>query len=772
MALPSIQLIIGPRGLGKTSIFHYIKWKAEEIPNFLPIYIDASYESTKYDNPSLIIGQFILANLLEELFNYLFLNNKEIWNNYKQSLDGYMNNIGYIMDHSGVLKNPSSSSLDIHFVNLKRITENMLKICQANNIRLLILIDNIDKGALEPALTFFRESISQSLFEKFITYNSIVIISGKNELRDEMFSGKYSTENSYLQDSIILNNLTPLESYKIIEKRFNSSCKTPVQFPLESEVVHDLWINNKGITRDILINTKIVLEKAFKFKEKLITYKLYKSRKFNSKENSEVFTKILEGDIPSLKGSEALMGLYTVLNCNSNKFRSCVKLLINIFNGKKLSKEDNIFLSELVDNKFLSIDLITHNFLLREDIKYFFNKLIQNDMDLSEFMEWFINDHLEEISIDTNKILPEDKLSEFKEQSLKHKWDKVTISYPDRYHSFSETELPIKVDIFFQSALKSFSRLNSEDWDEIENEQIFNEMWNIVFNLCKAITYLLSSYYIEDIQYGFPDRKNDWDNIYYFIIQKGQNTFKYLETFEYIKNLYSNRKKIVFEKSIEPSKEDLMKWYSKIDDIIEDLYGMWVLILSEMAKTKSSETVKKSIDMQMILTPTPKEKPIEKTEEKLNIIRDKGTNIVNLRKNCNDSVKFCGKEPIFKPTNKTEIISSELPRLLCSTEAEFKQFIENLYLYIIESSGNGKRLQNYINADIYKSIKELRNHFEHDRDHGDSKDVMKKYEKVGDIYFSLIGVKLPKGENWVELQISLMDKLIDLLNQISSEKNL
>ena len=41
--VPTLKLIIGLRGIGKTTIFNYIKWKADEIPNLIPIYIDATY---------------------------------------------------------------------------------------------------------------------------------------------------------------------------------------------------------------------------------------------------------------------------------------------------------------------------------------------------------------------------------------------------------------------------------------------------------------------------------------------------------------------------------------------------------------------------------------------------------------------------------------------------------------------------------------------------------------------------------------------------------
>ena len=777
--VPTLKLIIGPRGLGKTTIFHYIKWKADEIPNLVPLYIDATYETTKIDNPSIVIAESILNNFLEEIFNYLFLNKSEIWNKYKSSIDTYMNNIGFVMDHSGVLKNPTISPIDMHFVNLKRISQNMLKICQDNNIRFLLLIDNIDKGNLDPPLTFFRDSISQSLFENFVsTFNSTIYISGKNELHEEMMNSKYVADYSYLQDAVILNQLTPLESYKIIEQRFKSSSyDLSEEIPLEFEVINDIWMKNKGITRDILIDVKNLLQKAFQFKEKLITHTLYKSRRFNTKENLEIFSKIIEEDVPSRKGYESLMGLYTFLNRNTNKFKNATNLLTNVYYKKRLSEENQIFLSELVKKKFLTFDNEKKHFLIRDDINYFFNKLTENGINLSEFFVWYINDQIEEIPIECNKIFPEGKLSELKEQSNKHEWNEVTISKPDKYYSLSDKELNSRVDNFFELSLRSYKRLSSADWDEIENTTIFNDIWNVIFNVCKSITYLLASYQNDDITYGIGDRKNDWDNIYYFIIQKGQKDFFYLDNWNFIRNLYILRKKIIFEKSYEPSREELMEWYSNIDKTIDELYNFWVQILSHISEVQNNEIIKKVIHEhdfsdQIIGENGNKQKKMKPRDDNLNDISEIGNKIINKRKNINSAAKLCGEKSIFKPTDMTEVISSQLPTLLCNTEKKFKLFIENIYVYIIESSGDGKRLKDeHKNSQVYKDIKELRNHFEHDREHGNNSVVKKKYEKVGAIYAQLLGKKVPNDEEWTKLQILFMNKILDLLNEISKSLN-
>ena len=103
---------------------------------------------------------------------------------------------------------------------------------------------------------------------------------------------------------------------------------------------------------------------------------------------------------------------------------------------------------------------------------------------------------------------------------------------------------------------------------------------------------------------------------------------------------------------------------------------------------------------------------------------------------------------------------------MCKSENDFHTLVEKLYKFIIESSGGGKRLPSDPSVDSMRLfICELRNHFLHAREHGDSKKVKAKYEKVSKIYQNLIGKNVPTENDWEDLSISLLETIRDGLKR-------
>ena len=134
------------------------------------------------------------------------------------------------------------------------------------------------------------------------------------------------------------------------------------------------------------------------------------------------------------------------------------------------------------------------------------------------------------------------------------------------------------------------------------------------------------------------------------------------------------------------------------------------------------------------------------------------SDIVNLRIKCNEAARFLGKDPIFSTVLENERLVIELLSFQCESEEDFHNLVEKLYKFIIESSGEGKRLPNDPWVDSMRlSIYELRQHFLHVREHGESLKVQKKYRKVGEIYQSLIEESVPGEKDWAKLSNSLLD---------------
>lgn len=110
--------------------------------------------------------------------------------------------------------------------------------------------------------------------------------------------------------------------------------------------------------------------------------------------------------------------------------------------------------------------------------------------------------------------------------------------------------------------------------------------------------------------------------------------------------------------------------------------------------------------------------------------------------------KYHGEDPIFKLTTKGSQSLTDL--IIPYSEREFKEFIENLFVIVYEGSGSGKRLPLKLDQKrTLTKLKELRNHFVHDQEHGNPSEIRRKHKLIGNIFHEIIGTKAPsKDEHW------------------------
>lgn len=146
--------------------------------------------------------------------------------------------------------------------------------------------------------------------------------------------------------------------------------------------------------------------------------------------------------------------------------------------------------------------------------------------------------------------------------------------------------------------------------------------------------------------------------------------------------------------------------------------------------------------------------------------------VVDLWGECNEIAyqkKWRGEGSIFKPTTKTVAIPLKLYELKVSNRDELGDFIKMLYIWIVESSANGMRIPSDAEISHYLAIvKNLRHHFEHDREHGKQPEIQEKFVSIGRIFEELIG-KQPSNKNeWYLLQIAILLRAKALLTLILS----
>jgi hypothetical protein len=224
-------------------------------------------EEDKLTDPSILIGSSILNRFIEEILTDIQNNEKDIWKNNLSIFEKIIKEGGFVSIDASIQFDPFKK---IHFVELKRISQWILKILENENIKPLVLIDNIDKN-IAYAKKFLAEPTAQSIFEMMGRSNAFIYISCKNNLIDELKKEKKEEEISYVLDTIFLNSLKPIEGYNLIEHRLKSASDVNFKNPIDFETIQEIVNEKDGVTRSIITEVKDALQKAYLRKIKKIS---------------------------------------------------------------------------------------------------------------------------------------------------------------------------------------------------------------------------------------------------------------------------------------------------------------------------------------------------------------------------------------------------------------------------------------------------------------------------------------------------------------------
>jgi hypothetical protein len=153
-------------------------------------------------------------------------------------------------------------------------------------------------------------------------------------------------------------------------------------------------------------------------------------------------------------------------------------------------------------------------------------------------------------------------------------------------------------------------------------------------------------------------------------------------------------------------------------------------------------------------------------------ISQTATRVASLRYRCCRSALLLSGKPTFSATTETEFAAVNLPQWVARDEEDFARFIDMLFIFIYESSANHTRITEVDEAivdnhQILTDITRLRHFFRHDLDHGPSAKGAAKFRRIGDIYLSLTGVRVPNQPSlWAQAQLRILRQLAEALEDL------
>lgn len=583
---PFVKLLIGERGLGKTTTLYYIEKEAKNFEFIIPIPIEISFRNPNNVSPEIFIGEDILFQFIHKLLSFIHLNKNKVWAHNSDFFDKMMKNCRLEIYNDEIFPDPTEFPT---FPTLRMTAHNILRLCESENYRVILLIDQIDKDPIEYALKFLKSSHSQTLLEMFTRLGGMIFITGKFDLYEKMFTGdRIDEEFSYLSDVIMLEPLKQTEAIELLNYRFKSEANQNFQNPLDIDVIHEITVSEKGVTRYIITKVKDALQKAYKLGEKKVTINLFNSNRFKRRDCSDIYYRLVGEDGTCKVASEKLTQLYSTLNNSSVHHRNALDLLRKIHKKQGLFKIEEFFIPLLTDQK-----LLLHNEMREQivapEISIFFNKLEEKHITLTDFIGWFSDSKLEEISLSEEKVEPDRILNIFDVllKEIKNA-DFNTVSNIKQDGSKEEIIADSLRQIIrqrIQTSQRNYLELRNIDWEETAKPEVYRRINETLFRFLEAFTFFSASYFQEEL--SFKARRGMWGNIYFFALEKAQPHFGiYLDTFDDLKQLRIISKIILVDKSTEPSSQELVNSYNDVEKIILEFFNK---ILSPMLNIQEKQ---------------------------------------------------------------------------------------------------------------------------------------------------------------------------------------
>jgi len=352
---PSIKILLGARGSGKSTCLSYLRKQIHGNINVLSILItEIRFPERIVEDPTLAIGSpmlwFIIKDILESLrvkYEQLYKDNQETINRIGKNLS-----ISELSPSNYPVWSTCNVALD-----------ELLKILKSNNLTLFLGIDNYDKLPKvfqKTAVNFLRGNNAQPFFEKLQRIGTTIIIT----LGREFYSQLSHPDFSYLGKPIEIQGLNPNESQELLSKRINwmmSNSETSDEDIFTDTAIHRLTMQTNGIPRELLMLAEQSMLNASKRNQKSITEKIVKDTIQISEEVSEEYYVMIKKIKPPSMAKAAETGLKVLSgyfsNIPSSEFAiNVIDCLISIFEDPHIRFEsNNEYLQSLEEAKIISL---------------------------------------------------------------------------------------------------------------------------------------------------------------------------------------------------------------------------------------------------------------------------------------------------------------------------------------------------------------------------------------------------------------------------------
>jgi len=583
---PFTKLVIGQRGVGKSTAIRYASHIIQK-NGMLSVYIGVPTYGVEKREPVFFATREIVRGCLQELIRASADTKPEFFTKFKDMFVKWGRFVGLTYTQlEGFVLDPTDVT-EVQFDLLRDMLKSFLELANRNEVRILIAIDNLDKLPDEVIRGFLAGATSQGLFEMFNSNGASVAIAMDP---DKIRTAWKSDDLSYLRgDCTVLEPLSPKQAEALIElrvKKFSDGAKIPSN-PLSAEVIYEICNRQKGITRAILIEAKLICQQAFE--RGFPTINKDNVKRLGTSPGIDVYYQLIE-DRDALFGAERLLSLAE--RVQTLEMPNILPGILNLFSGgqAKFSAENQqLLISESI------VEIESGKYRLTLPVFILLSLAKQRGFPPEEFLSWFLrHETIEVVRVEAPGIRIKKTIEYFvnKVSALSSKKPKAEVILKRGEDLFQGEEVVERssetwfreVVFRLRKASDRYKIVESTSWEDADN-----------ISLCETIHFVMKDFLLAFSKFfaavgcspPLQVRSNlshleSWDFIWAALAAYQNQYGINFGTYRFVKNIYSSYQGAKRGAYV-PNEADISEMQKMLDEIVSEISQEWekLIVTSE-----------------------------------------------------------------------------------------------------------------------------------------------------------------------------------------------
>ena len=376
--VPFICLVAGERGIGKSTFLYYANSLSAKA-NCLPVYVALDHTQVEFSaKPPYEIQKSLMYEFASKLLDAVE-KRKDFFNSNRTALFELARFIGVAYNElDGFV--PSKERFRVDLFELKRYILATIRLLQKSNIPILLSVDNLDRIGDSMVLeSFFKAPGAQSLFDELRKEGVSLLIAMSN---DFMRIQKRNSYLNYLNQSVVLGDLSPNQVLELVKKRIAFSNSPSPSNPFDEKAVYAIGMRKKGITREILTEARSLCSKAYEQRLNRITEE-FTLKGLSSFDECRTFYEIVD------ENENAKMGAISLCELASHSevaTEEAVKVICSVEEGKSTAIKSE-FLAQLIDFSIVR-PTVSEEYTFTQPVTELFAAIRKSSWHFENFLSW------------------------------------------------------------------------------------------------------------------------------------------------------------------------------------------------------------------------------------------------------------------------------------------------------------------------------------------------------------------------------------------------